>query len=68
MRRRERKTEKISGSRSMKTGFGSLEKRFDSAKRRESGPPDRIVESVVSKSLPPTLSFMRSVALMSVVV
>ncbi|CAI9758552.1 unnamed protein product [Fraxinus pennsylvanica] len=28
--------------------------------RRESGPPDRRVETVVSKSLPPTLSLMRS--------
>ncbi|MCI66102.1 hypothetical protein A2U01_0087360, partial [Trifolium medium] len=51
----------------MKTGFGSFEKRLESAKRRESGPPERMVVRVVSKSFPPTLSFMRSVALDSVV-
>jgi len=37
VQRRERKTEKKYGSRSMKTGFGSLEKWFESAKKRESG-------------------------------
>lgn len=59
-RRRERRTEKISGSRSIKTG--SWADRFDRAYRRESCPPDRRVETVVSNSLPPTLSLMRSPA------
>lgn len=53
-------TEKISGSRSMKTGFGSSVERFDRAAKRESGPPACIVDKVVSKNLPPTLSLMRS--------
>lgn len=55
-------TEKISGSRSMKTGFGSSVERFDRAAKRESGPPAWIVDKVVSKNLPPTLSLMRSSA------
>ena len=46
----------------MKTGlgFGSSVVRFDKAAKSESEPPDCIVESVVSKSLPPTLSLIRS--------
>lgn len=54
-RRRERRTENTSGSRSMKTGSGRLER----AARRESGPADWRVETVVSKSLPPTFSRIR---------
>ncbi|KAJ0520830.1 hypothetical protein HanIR_Chr10g0463731 [Helianthus annuus] len=34
--------------------------RLDKAARSESGPPDWRVETVVSKSFPPTLSFIRS--------
>lgn len=44
----------------MKTGVGSEDWRLESAKRRESGPPERRVVSVVSKSFPPTFSLMRS--------
>ena len=46
----------------MKTGlgFGSSVVRFDKAAKSESEPPDCMVESVVSKSLPPTLSLIRS--------
>lgn len=59
-RRRESITEKISGSRSIKTGSGSSEVRLERAAKRESGPPVWIVDKVVSKSLPPTLSLIRS--------
>ena len=44
----------------MKTGFGSLVVRFDKAAKSESAPPERMVDRVVSKSLPPTLSLIRS--------
>lgn len=46
----------------MKTGlgFGSWLVRFDKAAKSESEPPDCMVESVVSKSLPPTFSLIRS--------
>lgn len=44
----------------MKTGDDDTW-RLDKAERSESGPPDWRVETVVSKSLPPTLSLIRSV-------
>lgn len=59
MRRRESRTENISGSRSMKTGLDD-EDRLDKAASSESGPPDWRVDTVVSKSLPPTFSLIRS--------
>jgi len=57
-RSRERRTEKISGSRSMK--IGSWPGRVERVDKSESGPPDWSVDIVVSKSLPPTLSLIRS--------
>lgn len=52
----------MSGSRSMKIGswVGSDRVEVERMERRESGPPDWRVDMVVSKSLPPTLSLMRS--------
>ncbi|KAM2454266.1 hypothetical protein PS1_014393 [Malus domestica] len=46
-------TEKISGSRLMKIGFGSSVEQFDRAAKRELGPSAWIVSNVVSKYLPP---------------
>lgn len=61
VRRRDRRTENISGSRSINTGFEDCTWRLERAARSESGPPERRVEMVVSKSFPPTFSLMRSV-------
>lgn len=44
----------------MKTELASPAGRLERADRRESGPPEWRVETVVSKSLPPTLSFIRA--------
>ena len=44
----------------MKTGLESSMGRAERAWSSESGPLERIVERVVSKSLPPTFSLIRS--------
>jgi len=52
--------DKISRSRSMKMGLGSANRRLDREKRSEFGSLEWSMESIVSKSFPPTFRFMRS--------